>query len=245
MALAFQTSQCPARSIFRTHLSPGPEARRLRWPSGGRVAVKEPGLRSSGDERQSGWKAAGGERSVAVSSPEGLGSGPEGVHELGVELIEHPARGLRGCVDKRRETGLDGPGGPVGLAPGSLGRRAPANRTAVSPGQPPPRPLPPGLRSVGDSAPETDGPSREGETGLPSPRRRSARRWRLLLDSGRHTAGAGRSSTPSDLPWSRAAAVFTPGQSRTFSTKSSSLHSRGRTSVARPEPSLHSSPGSR
>jgi hypothetical protein len=89
-------------SILRTHLSQDQAARRPQCPSGGRVAFKELGLRSSSDERQSGWKSASGERSIAVSSPEGLGSGPEGTHELGVELIENPARGLCGCVDKRR-----------------------------------------------------------------------------------------------------------------------------------------------
>ena len=68
-------------------------------PSGGRVAVKEPGLRLSSDKRQSGWETASGEGGVAISSPEGLGSYPEGAHEVGVELVEHLAGSLCGRMD--------------------------------------------------------------------------------------------------------------------------------------------------
>ena len=70
----------------------------LQW----RTAVKELGLQSSSDERQGGREAARGEGGVAFSSSEGLGSASEGTHELGVELIEHPAGCLCGRVDHRR-----------------------------------------------------------------------------------------------------------------------------------------------
>jgi len=104
------------------HTSPNDRsARRPRWPSGGgHVAVKEPGLRSSSDERHRGREAAGGEGGVAISPSEGCGRGPEGAHELGVELVE-PSCGRPSWPHGRaaRETGQGGWGGPAGPGPGS------------------------------------------------------------------------------------------------------------------------------
>jgi hypothetical protein len=119
---------------------------------------------------------------------------PEGVAEIARSVALSGLEGEDGLSTRGWHPGLFNrrPFRAGGQCQGAVQNSTP-KLTAVSPGRPPPRPLRPGRRSVGDSAPETGGPSREVETRPPSPQLRSARRWRLLLDPGRHADGGGRS----------------------------------------------------
>ena len=187
----FQASHCPHRSIFRTHLSQDRrrDGRDGLWRACSCQRTRLAVIQRQTAERVGSCRRGRGRRDFRAGGPRERSGRCSRTRRRAHKTSCGPPSWPHGRA--ARETGQDGRGGPAGLAPGSLGRRALANLTAVSPRRPPLGPLPPEPRSVGDNARETGGPSREGETGSPSPRWRSARRRRPLLDSGPHTAEGG------------------------------------------------------